>query len=126
MILLDTCALLWLAQGSDRISEDVRARIDSEPIVSVSAISALEIGLKSRSGKLQLPMPPGEWWARACEHHAINVLLIEPSTLIRSTELPYIHKDPVDRIIIATALDANAPVVTSDAHFGAYGVEVIL
>lgn len=126
MILLDTCALLWLVEGSDRISEDVRARIDSEPIVSVSAISALEIGLKSRSGKLQLPMPAGEWWARACEHHAINVLLIEPSTLIRSTELPYIHKDPVDRIIIATALDANAPVVTSDEYFGTYGVDVIL
>ena len=60
MILLDTCALLWLAEGSPRISEEVRERIDAEPIVSVSAISALEIGLKTRSGKRR---EPSSLWA---------------------------------------------------------------
>jgi PIN domain nuclease of toxin-antitoxin system len=95
MIPLDSCALLWLAGGSSRISEEVLRRIDAEPIVSVSAITVLEIGLKTGSGKLQLPMPP-------------------------------VHKDPVDRIIVATAKSMGATVVTGDAHFAAYGVEVIL
>jgi PIN domain nuclease of toxin-antitoxin system len=71
-------------------------------------------------------MPPAEWWARACEHNAISILLVEPETVIRSFELPWLDRDPVDRNIIATALRANAPVVTSDEHFGAYGVDSIL
>lgn len=126
MILLDTCALLWLAGGSSRISEEVLRRIDAEPIVSVSAISALEIGLKTRSGKLQLPMPPAEWWRAVCEHHSLDPVLVDPETYVRSTELPPVHKDPVDRIIVATAKSMGATVVTGDAQLAAYGVEVIL
>ena len=126
MILLDTCAFLWLAEGSPRISEEVRKRIDAEPIVSVSAISALEIGLKTRSGKLRLPVPAIEWWRAVCEHHSLNVVLVDPATYVRSTELPPVHRDPVDRIIVATALNAGATVVTADSHFAAYGVDVIL
>ena len=126
MILLDTCALLWLVQGSPRISEAVRKRINSEPVIAVAAISALEIGLKARSGKLRLPMPAAEWWHAVCEHHSLNVVAADPSTLIRSTELPPVHKDPVDRVIVATALNAGVPVVTADEHFASYGVEVIL
>lgn len=126
LILLDTCALLWLAAGSGRISEEVRARIDSEPIVSVSAISALEIGLKNRSGKLRLPMPAAEWWDNVCEHHSLNVVLVDPATYLRSTELPPIHNDPVDRIIIATAERTRSIVVTADSHFPAYGISVVL
>lgn len=126
LILLDTCALLWLVQSSSRISDDVRRRIDSEPIVSVSAISALELGLKTRSGKLRLQMPAIEWWRAVCQHHSLNVVQTDPTTLVRSTELPPIHRDPVDRIIIATALNAAIPVVTADSRFTEYGVEVIL
>ena len=126
MILLDTCGLLWLVAGNDRISAEVRARINGEPIVSVSAISALEIALKVRSGKLRLPMPNLDWWERAISHHHLNVLDSDPAILIRSAELPPIHRDPADRIIVATALREMAPVVTSDARFSQYGVEVLL
>lgn len=126
MILLDTCALLWLAEGSPRISDQVLKRIDTEPIVSVSAISALEIGLKTGSGKLRLPMPAIEWWRAVCEHHSLNVVIVDPATYIRSTELPPVHKDPVDRIIVATAERTDAAVVTADSHFAAYGVDVML
>lgn len=126
MILLDTCALLWLAQGSPRISKKVLGLIDAEPIVSVSAISALEIGLKARSAKLRLPMPAIEWWQAVCEHHSLNVMLVDPATYLRSTELPPVHKDPIDRIIVATAERAGAVVVTADSYLSAYGVEVIL
>ncbi len=126
VILLDTCALLWLAEGSPRISDEVLRRIDAEPIVSVSAISALEIGLKTRSGKLGLPMPAIGWWQAVCEHHSLNVVLVDPATYLRSIELPPVHKDPVDRIIVATAERADAVVVTADSYFSAYGVDVIL
>ena len=126
LILLDTCALLWLAEGSPRISDEVLSRIDAEPIVSVSAVSALEIGFKTRSGKLRLPMPAIEWWRSVCEHHSLNVVFVDPETYVRSTELPPVHKDPVDRIIVATAERTDATVVTADSHFAAYGVDVTL
>ncbi len=126
MILLDTCGLLWLAEGSERISAGTRAVIDAEPIVSVSAISALEIALKVRSGRLDLPVPVAEWWDRVIAHHRLGVVEARPAILTRSTELPPLHKDPVDRIIIATALHARARVVTSDPRFDDYGVETML
>ena len=126
MILLDTCGLLWLVSGSGTLSASVLEQIDSEPIVSVSAISALEIGLKVRSGKLELPMPVGDWWEQAVAHHRLDVAAPDATILIRSTELPPIHRDPADRIIIATALERRAPVVTSDRRFAEYGVETML
>lgn len=126
MILLDTCGLLWLAEGSDRISAETRAVIDEESIVSVSAISALEIALKVQSGKLDLPIPVAEWWDRVIAHHRLGVVETDPAILIRSTELPPLHKDPADRIIIATALQTHARVITSDRRFNDYGVETML
>ena len=73
MIILDTCALLWLAAGSDRLTVDARKRIDAETIVAVSAISAFEIALKYRDGKLELPLPPRDWWSRVIDHHRVDV-----------------------------------------------------
>ncbi|MFW5744924.1 MAG: type II toxin-antitoxin system VapC family toxin [Spirochaetota bacterium] len=125
MILLDTCGLLWLASGSGDLSAGVLEQIDSESIVCVSAISALEIGLKVRSGKLELPVPAAEWWHEAVAHHRLDVVAADPAVLIRSTELPPIHRDSADRIIIATALARHAPVVTSDRRFAEYGVETM-
>ncbi len=59
-MLLDTCALLWLINGGDRLTQAVLERIDAAPVVSISAISGFEIGLKYRKGKLELPLTPEE------------------------------------------------------------------
>ncbi len=125
MIILDTCALLWLAAGSARLSADARNRIDAETIVAVSAISAFEIALKNHAGKLALPLPPREWWSRIIEHHRVDVLPLEPETVFTAVGLPGIHKDPADRFIIAAAIVHKAPVATADKRFAAYGVSTI-
>jgi PIN domain nuclease of toxin-antitoxin system len=57
LMLLDTCALLWLAEGGQKLSRQARDRIEDTPVVFVSAISAFEIAAKCRSGKLKLPVP---------------------------------------------------------------------
>lgn len=78
MILLDTCTLLWLADDQSRLSERARELIEQNPdSLFVSAISAFEIGLKSRAGRLALPMDPKEWFRRAIEQHG---LLEQPVT----------------------------------------------
>lgn len=125
MIILDTCAVLWLAEGSDRLSAETVDLIDREAVVAVSAISAFEIALKNRNGKLSLPMPPEEWWERFITHHRIDVIDLSPGLVMGATRLPRIHKDPADRFIIATALAHSCPVASADRRFEDYGVKVL-
>ena len=125
-MILDTCALLWLSQGGNQLSEAVRRRINAEPAVYVSAISGFEIGLKHKKGKLELPARPSDWFEAILEHHDLHVLPLDLPTCIRATELPSIHSDPCDRLIIATAEVRKMPVVTADPVFRQYGVEVLI
>jgi PIN domain nuclease of toxin-antitoxin system len=123
-MILDTCALLWLAHDRSRISRDTLLKIDEAPVVFIAAISAFEIGLKCRSGKLQLPVQPREWIGETIKYHQIDVIGLDLDICITASELPLIHKDPCDRFIIAAALSRNLPVVTADQRFAEYGVEV--
>jgi len=126
MILLDTCALLWLAQDQKKMSRLTLQKINDAPVVSVSAITGFEIGLKYRAGKLPLPAPPWEWFEGIISHHDISVLDLGIGICIKASELPPIHKDPCDRFIIATALLNSIPIVTADERFADYGVKVLL
>jgi PIN domain nuclease of toxin-antitoxin system len=124
-VILDTCALLWLAEGGERLTKPARQRIESAPVVYVSSISAYEIGVKCRSGKLKLPVPPAEWFKAIVEHHGLAVQPLDWDVCIAATELPPIHKDPCDRFIIATAKMRHLPVVTADTSFADYGIEIL-
>lgn len=124
-MLLDTCALLWLTHDQTNLSDETLQKMDNTPILYVSAISGFEIGLKYKSGKLQLPMPPMEWFDGVVEHHEISVIELDLVTCIKATELPLIHRDPCDRFIIATAMLQEMPVVTVDHRFEQYGVQVL-
>lgn len=125
-MILDTCALLWLAGNQrDRISDDTLSKIDLAPAVYIVSITGFEIGLKCRSGKLQLATSPQEWVDTAVEFHQIRVINLDLALCMRATELPYIHKDPCDRFIIAAALNMRMPVVTADRRFVDYGIVVL-
>ncbi|MBM4039536.1 MAG: type II toxin-antitoxin system VapC family toxin [Planctomycetes bacterium] len=124
-MILDTCALLWLAGGGGKLSKAAARRIDAAPVVYVSAISGFEVGIKCRKGKLELPALPAEWFATVLEHHGLTVLPLGLDVCIRATELPAIHKDPCDRLIIASAELLKLPVATTDPRFKQYGIEVI-
>ena len=124
-MILDTCALLWLAQGGGRLSTDALRRIAAAPAVYVSAISGFEVGIKHRKGKLRLPAHPADWFEAVLKHHDIHPLSVDHHVALRSAELPAVHADPVDRIIIATAEQRSVAVVTADSVFAEYGVEVV-
>ena len=124
-MILDTCALLWLAAGSDELGQSARREIDAASRICISAITGWEIGLKHGQGKLYLPMPPGEWLEKTLLHHRIDVLPLDLQTCVKATELPPVHRDPCDRLIIATAAVHRLPVATADRRFAAYGVEVV-
>lgn len=124
-MVLDTCALLWLAEGSARLSKTARQRIAAADVLYVSAISAFEIGLKHRSKKLELPLPPAEWFASVVKHHALVMHHLDWEVCLAAAELPPIHKDPCDRFIIATARSLGTPVLTPDPNFEGYSVDVV-
>jgi len=124
-VLLDTCALLWLTHDQSNLSHETLQKMDNTPILYVSAISGFEIGLQYKTNKLQLPVPPTEWFKGVVEHHEISVIELDLATCIKATELPLIHRDPCDRFIIATAMLQKMPVVTVDHRFEQYGVQVL-
>ncbi len=124
-MLLDTCALLWLAQGGGNLSPETCEKIGQSPVVYVSAISGFEIALKQRKGKLKLPATPEEWFKVVSEHHDLQIIPLDLEICIHSTQLPAIHADPCDRFIIATARIHHFQVVTSDLLFNQYGVDII-
>jgi len=125
MILLDTCALLWLVNGGGRLSQTALVEIEQAAIVYISAISGFEISVKYHKGKLELPLPPQEWFNLAVAHHELSVIPLDLEICIASTALPPIHHDPCDRFIVATATQYRLPIITADPRFQAYGVEVV-
>ena len=124
-MLLDTCALLWLAAGGKALSPVARSRMGTADQLQVSAVTGFEIAVKYRSGKLKLPALPAEWLVTVLDHHGIEWVPLDLALCVAATELPLVHRDPCDRFIIATARAKGWPVVTADARFRDYGIEVV-
>ena len=122
---LDTCAVVWLAEGSLRLRPAIKRRIDAANRVYVSAISAWEISLKVARGQLALPIEPEEWFPAVLEEHDLELSELTPAVLMAANRLPWHHRDPADRFIIADAQMKRCPVITSDAQFDQYSVEVL-
>jgi PIN domain nuclease of toxin-antitoxin system len=118
-LLLDTCAVLWLAQGAT-ISAEARRAI-AEQDVHVSPISAWEIANLVRKNRLALTLPVTSWLRQAIEGMRAAVPALTIDILANSCELPgQPPDDPADRIMIATARDANMIIVTRDAQILGY------
>ena len=124
-MILDTCALLWLAGGGKKLSRAALKQINEASAVYVSAISGFEISLKAGCGKLELSHPVEKWFGLVVEHHGLTILPLELDVCIAAAKLPAIHDDPFDRFIIAAARQHDLTVVTGDERFEKYGVTVI-
>ena len=124
-LLLDTCALIWLATGSEELSKETRLRISRAPKVFVSSVSAWELAIKCYKGKLTLPCDPRRWFTGVVEKYDLDVLGLGSDEMLAASELPWHHKDPADRFIIATAQKNSLPVVSGDGNFPLYGVTVL-
>jgi PIN domain nuclease of toxin-antitoxin system len=124
-MILDTCALLWLASRDKKLSRSALKEINAASAVYVSAISGFEITIKVAKGKLKLPVPPQLWFEKVVEHHGLTVLPLELNVCIAAAQLPPIHDDPCDRFIIAAAKMTGLAVVTADERFQEYGLTVL-
>lgn len=121
MLLLDTCCVLWLVAEHQRFREATRALIERHAgRLYVSAISAFEVGIKSQRGALRLPLPAGQWWTEALAFHGLREVPVSGTIAARSTQLPALHADPCDRILIATAQERRLQLITPDSTIARY------
>ena len=120
-ILLDTHALLWYIAGNTRLTVKHRELIsDPQHRKFFSIVSFWEMAIKSSSGKLKL-----ERSLSTLLPTEINVLTLSLAHIERVQQLPFHHRDPFDRAIIAQALTEDMALLSVDRSFAAYGVQLV-
>ncbi|MGK5091008.1 type II toxin-antitoxin system VapC family toxin [Deltaproteobacteria bacterium TL4] len=124
-VLLDTHAFLWFVNDDSRLSISAKNVMESDNELCLSMASLWEMGIKVSLGKLKLGDPFEAFIEEQLSHNKIQLLSIEKSHVIQLAQLPFHHRDPFDRMIIAQSIVTSLPVVTVDQHFHSYDVEVL-
>ena len=124
--LLDTHVFVWLMNGSEDLASSPCIRRLEEAAsragIKVSAISIWEIGMLESKGRVSLPTSPAAWVERALTAPGLSLVPLTPAIALHSSRLPgNFHGDPADRIIVATARELGATLVTRDRQILDYG-----
>ncbi len=121
MIVLDTHIWFWWVNlEHHRLPAAILAEIEGNAEIGVSPVSCFELALAYSKGRVELPIAPKEWFPLALAGSGVDVLPLTPSIATRAVELTDIHRDPFDRIIIATALERDARLASVDGLFPNY------
>ena len=125
-LLLDTHVFLWYITGDERLSEPMRGSIrNSENEVYLSAVSIWEAVVKYQLGKLPLPESPERYLPMQRERHQILSLPLDEASVSRLAEIPSIHRDPFDRMLICQAIEHSLTLATVDEQVRAYPVPML-
>ena len=119
--LLDTCAFLWLVNGREDLSPRAREALASPTAtVYLSLLTAAELSIKAGKGRIQLPSPVETWIHDAIRLHDLTLLPLELGPAATAGTLPWIHSDPFDRILVATARLHSLAIITADETIAKY------
>ncbi|MGL5835711.1 MAG: type II toxin-antitoxin system VapC family toxin [Waterburya sp.] len=125
-ILLDTQIFLWALAEPKRLGEDTKSLLQSrENQLYFSAASSWEISIKAGLGKLPLPEPPDKYVSSRMANLKIFPLDITHYHTFIVYQLPLHHRDPFDRILIATAIAEDIYLMSADEQFRRYDVNLI-
>lgn len=123
-LLVDSHILLWAAIDDPRLRGNTRkAFVDPENLLMLSVATLWELGIRHALGKLPLPVPARDFFAREIATRGYRVLDVQRAHAERAAELPYQdpgHRDPFDRMLVSQALVEGIPLLTVDGRFGAY------
>lgn len=119
MIVVDTHVLVWWVSGSDSLSNAaekiIKDTLNSNDEVIISSISAWEISMLIVKGRLVLSMDVESWLDEVSQIDGVRFIPVDNEISIKSTMLPgEFHKDPADRMIVATARKLAVPLITAD------------
>jgi PIN domain nuclease of toxin-antitoxin system len=124
-VLLDTHAFLWFIAADAQLNSHARRLIEdpgNQRYLSVASV--WEITIKSSLGRLTVPTPPSVLIRDHIWSNAIALLAVMPEHFDLLHSLPYHHKDPFDRLMIAQAMHEGMVLITQDQAFSAYNVQV--
>ena len=125
-LLLDTCTFLWLTADSPQLSETARTHC-REPSneVYLSSVSAWEIAIKYRLGRLELPERPDRYVASRRRRLQLQSLAFHEDSAAHDVLLPDHHRDPFDRALVSQAILNGLTIVTPDAAIARYPAPIL-
>jgi PIN domain nuclease of toxin-antitoxin system len=126
VIPLDTHTWLWWVQGvSASLPAKAAERIRTADVVAVASVSCLEVAWLAKKGRIVLPGTVESFFDEALGKAGLQLLPLTPSIAAKSAALPDIHRDPIDRVIVATAIEHGAELLSKDELIARYpGVQV--
>ena len=114
-LLLDTHIFLWFINQDTRLADKFQQEIQNPANeVFLSVVSIWECIIKSQTGKLSFPESPAIYLSGQRAKHLIKSLVVDESSVAQLVNLPLLHRDPFDRLLICQALQHNLIIVTED------------
>ena len=121
--LLDTHAFLWYFEDSDKLSETAAAVIENAAMQKfVSVASLWEFAIKNSMGKLDFENGLGNLWEMILQNRFVIISITQSHLLNVTASLPFIHRDPFDRLLVATAKIEGMTILTADENIRKYDV----
>lgn len=125
-LLLDTHAFLWWVEDSPQLGAAARrAIVDTKNDCFLSIASCWKMAIKSSLGKLRLTEPVERYISEQVAANSFGILGIELRHIAKIEKMPFHHRDPFDRLMIAQAMTDKLTIVTADKAFGSYGVKTL-
>jgi PIN domain nuclease of toxin-antitoxin system len=122
--LLDTHTFLWFITADVALSVPAKTLIENaNHTIYLSVASVWEMAIKVSLGKLTMPSPFTEFVLHQLNDNAVLLLNIEAEHAGRVATLPFYHRDPFDRLIIAQSLSESLPIIGKDEIFDSYGIQ---
>lgn len=113
-MVLDTCAVLWLAFNRENFSEETLNKIENSDNIIISTMSFWEIGIKIKKKKVTIPLSLQDLIHLYVNNENVSIIAPDLNIILQSLEFKWKHRDPVDRMIVATAKKFDDYIVTSD------------
>ena len=123
---MDTHIFLWAITEDTRLTSEQKALYQNgSNELYLSVVSIWEMLIKTGLGKLQLPLPAANYIAKQIEKNRLQSLSIRPSHLAELEDLPPIHRDPFDRMLVAQARAERMPILSADPVMRKYEVTIL-
>jgi PIN domain nuclease of toxin-antitoxin system len=123
-VLMDTHSFIWFVDGNSQLSARARTLIEdpaNDKFLSMASI--WEMAVKISLGKLSIAQPFEQFIPHQLQINGFEMLEIKFDHIVRVSNLPFHHRDPVDRLLIAQCLVERIPVISVDSVFDAYSVQ---